>query len=487
MVIGLAVGSFAGYQLISSESNARQVSACYEIVSPDVPYMDTQADAARAQTWCYRTELDGKRVIYAVDKSGRTRPELVVIVQPDGTLKHASLAQGRLTVHELDSDWNPLGVPLTPPTDARRVPEPISALSDKHGVDHVLRFFARPTPTPDPRATPRESDRVFDIKVEEGSFKAQTFLPWRSFWYPQSSGRLHNGPQSPMAKYDIFVGKRVGMMPGAQSEEKRVHPPREEKWAGHCNGWAASSIMRPEPTAPVTDPYTGVTFSVSDQKGLWLEADYCPTIAFFGRRSFGQGNDGDVRPHVFHNVLSYYMGQLKKPVLFDLIATGPVENRVASAYEMTVKRTGPDTFYVTTKVTLHSYDNKPMDVPGAAGVFYRNYNYHLTVDEMGRPKSGRWTGRNPDFLWLPLAPGDCRDKNPVVNEAWLKEIHRLSLRPPTMALEPMVDSFPKEGAVEVPDTRPVGAAPKPEATPEPADRQPDEPCPVGTRCDADPH
>jgi hypothetical protein len=102
---------------------------------------------------------------------------------------------------------------------------------------------------------------------------------------------------------------------------------------------------------------------------------------------------------------------------------------------------------------------------------------------MGRPKSGQWLGRNPDFLWLPLAPGDCRDKNSVVHESWLKEIHRLGHRPADQSLEPLQDTFPKEGVVETPDTRPVGAAPKPDATPEPAHRQPDEPCPVGTRCD----
>jgi hypothetical protein len=419
------------------------------------------------ETWCYRTQSDGSRLIYQVDRDGLVRPELALMIEPDGTFKHASLQAGELSVHRVqeDAEWNPIGVPLDPATSerAKRINEPIAALSHegREGLTSILSLMGG-------KPSNEEKDLPFSPEVTVGRFIASaTTLPWRAFWFPQKSGRLHNGNFSPMAKYDRFVSKRIGLSPEAQRWEKRVHPPRSYNWAGHCNGWSAASILRPEPVEPITDPFTGVTFTVSDQKGLWEEVDYCPKIAFFGFRNNGGGNDGDIRAIDFHKVVTYYIGRLRKPVIMDLMSNNPVENRVVSAYEMTVSRVRERVYRVATTLIIHSYDAKPNDNIGPAGTFKRTYTYLLETDERDRAVRGKWLSSHPDFFWVPLAPGDCDSKNPAVHEAWMKELYRLSQRPTSQSLTPSFGLMPAKEAIAIEDKRKPGAVPLPlpESTP----------------------
>lgn len=444
---------------------------CYslEVESPLADEVSTQD-----QTWCYRTEASGNRIVYQVAPSGEIRSETAIVIGADGMVRHLSLNQGKTTVHARNASdgWNPLGIPLDPETidRARRVPEPIgvSSAAGTQAVVRILRLVGG-------RASNEQDDLAHRDIITEGEFSAKAeYLPWRSFWFPQGSGRLRNGADSPMAKYDRFVEKRLGSSPGAQALEKRYHPPRDIKWAGHCNGWAASSIMRAEPTAAVTDPFSGVTFSIADQKGLWVEADYCPAYVFFGSRNGGEGKDGDIRAVDFHNVITYYIGGLKKPVIMDLMNNAPVENRVVSGYDMKITKARTGVYKVTAVLSIHSYDNRMSEDVGPAGIFTRKYEYLLDVDEEGRTRTGKWLSRHPDFFWVPLAPGECKEKNPVVNDSWVDEIYRLSQRPADKALLPAFGAMPTV-AEPFRDARAPGAfIADPAATPVPADRQPDE-------------
>ena len=122
---------------------------------------------------------------------------------------------------------------------------------------------------------------------------------------------------------------------------------------------------------------------------------------------------------------------------------------------------------------IHAYDKGPNDEVGPAGVFRRTYSYVIAVNEAGQAVSGYWTSRHPDFFWVPLGPGDCDSKNPVVHEAWLKEIDRLANRSPLRALAPKPEMLPGDPEPAFEDKRPPGAA-IPDATPPPAGSQPDE-------------
>ncbi|MES2964263.1 MAG: hypothetical protein V4760_10260, partial [Bdellovibrionota bacterium] len=88
---------------------------CYRIDTLDTP-IGTDSEVQRSEVWCYKQVANprGSTLIFHVDSHGETRPELSMLVQRDGTLVHASLKKGAITVHRLRSTFNPLRVPLTP-------------------------------------------------------------------------------------------------------------------------------------------------------------------------------------------------------------------------------------------------------------------------------------------------------------------------------------------------------------------------------------
>ncbi|MES2964264.1 MAG: hypothetical protein V4760_10265 [Bdellovibrionota bacterium] len=259
-----------------------------------------------------------------------------------------------------------------------------------------------------------------------GEFKvavASESMPWRGYWFPHSSGRLHHGIESPMAKFDRFVEGRSAFNPGTQSWEKINHAYHGTNWSGHCNGWAAASILREEPRAAWTDPFTNITFSIADQKGLMIERDYCPNLLFFGHRNRDEGpGAGDIDAAEFHHVLTYYVGQLGKPILMDKMSTSPVENRVVPAYSMKITEVSANLYDVETKLQVHEYDKKMTEDVGVAPFEERTYRYRLQTDPVGHIIKGQWHSANPDFFWVPLSPSECESKNPGVSEHWVTTI-----------------------------------------------------------------
>ena len=87
----------------------------------------------------------------------------------------------------------------------------------------------------------------------------------------------------------------------------------DEGWAGHCNGWAAASILEPEPTAPVTR--NGITFSVGDQKGLLSGYHFGDEGAYL----VGGRPDG-VSPREFRDALQLFLGSKHQPILANIYA-----------------------------------------------------------------------------------------------------------------------------------------------------------------------
>lgn len=426
IVVALLIGWSSRSNIVSTATEVE----CYKIELPDRP-VTARLPGARVETWCYR-DLDqppGSRMIYQVDENGITKPELSLIVEADGTIIHASLLKGDLTVHRVHG-FNPLNAPLTPPENAVRVAAPISLASDSSVASAIGVFQDVEFPKLDPAV------------IREGDFAASAAkkaMPWRGYWYPYSSARMYAGYASPLAKYDGFVARRSGVNPGAQDWESRRHYYSGVNWEGHCNGWAAASVLRKEPERPITDPYSGITFEISDLKGLWIERDYCPKIAFFGSRYWGHGGEdmSDIYPHVFHNVLTHYIGKLKKPVLIDVMPQEAVENRVVSGYEMSIREVAPQTYLVDAAVRVHDYDKDIYENRGVADSEIRMYRYYLMTDENRKVISGSWLSYNPDFLWVPLASGECDDKNEHVEEFWINEIIKFDREPaPTPAPTP---------------------------------------------------
>ncbi len=424
VIVGGAVFASFAFAFVGGKSGRAEAhlkpAECYRVHSTGTPFGDEIGESDKAITWCYRdVEAPvGARMIYQLDETGRTRPELSLLVEADGTLSHFSLQKGELTRHRLRAtDFNPIGAPLQPPQGAERVDDLI-ALSANESAEEGLKAF----------------QEWGDVVVQAAQVKAGTVtasapdesLPWRGYWWPYSSARLHNGPNSPLAKYDKFIARRAaGNGAGAQAWEKQHHS-KGLAWSGHCNGWAAASIMEKEPKAPIYDSFSKVTFNISDQKALLSLRHYCPKLVFYGTRNNGRPGDDprDIPASTFHNVISYFIGELKKPVLVDLMADRPVQNSVISGYTMRTTRTGANTYYVETSARVHLYDESIEEKPAVARSVTKLYSYTLTTDSNGHVVSGNWISANPDFLWVPLAPGECEDRNLTVDQFWIDEIAR---------------------------------------------------------------
>lgn len=384
---------------------------CYRISSDDSPSA-IEVNESRTHTWCYRQVHNpaGSRLIYHVDGKGRTQPELSFLVERDGTIVHASLKQGERTVHRLRASWNPMGIPLQPPADAVRVKTPITPMGANESAEGALEILTSPNSAVEEIAL--RSGGEYNVSV------APQLMPWRGYWYPHSSGRLHHGSNSPMAKLDRMIEVRTGKKGGAQRWEANNHDYTGVNWAGHCNGWAAAAVLRKEPRQPWTDPISKVTFNVADLKGILMERDYCPITLFFGKRNRGGGSGaGDIPALDFHNLISYYVGKLGKPIQMDLMSTSPVENRVVSGYKMIVAQEQPNVFKIDATLKIHGYDSKHTDDVGEAPFFERVYRYRVWTDPTGTPIKGQWISSNPDFIWIPIAPGSCSSGNPHVTEA----------------------------------------------------------------------
>lgn len=386
-------------------------ASCYQFQSSQTPNT-TVEPGVRVETWCYQ-EMDvprGATLVFNVDEN-EIRPELTALVEEDGTLTHGSLLNGKVTLHKLKADFNPLPVPLSPPDDQDEV-----VLRNRIGMEasfeSTVKFF---------RTQPVS---IEDISITDMKTSATAaVLPFRGYWWPYRSGRMHDGSESPLAKFDRFVKARVGYNPGAQLWEKDNHNYEGVDWEGHCNGWAASSILREEPRSSIRDRVSGVTFFVSDLKGLLAEKDNCVKYSFFGRRNSGRSSDDpwDIYAPEFHKVITYYIGRLRKPVLIDYMRSRAVNNHVVSGYTMNMTRNG-SVYTVTTTLKIHKYDNGKSSSIGTAPTYNKTYKYKLWVDRNGKITQGQWLSYNPDFLWVPLSPSDCPPTNPRVTEAWIREV-----------------------------------------------------------------
>ncbi len=392
---------------------------CYRFLQPETPISSTSPDAQRAEIWCYQNFKSGL-FIYNADDS-EVRAETSLYLDSKGIITHGVLVSGELSLYRiLAVQFNPYSIPLSEPRGAPRArPNEIHASADS--ARQILELL---------KSEPSLPIERFALTSEKYSAYVPTErIPWRGYWWPYAGRPLSAGANSPLAKYDRIVSAQTGSNPGARAWENSRHYYKGINWEGHCNGWVASAILRKEPTQALRDPVTGLIVSVSDQKGILSERDYCASTAFYGRRYRGQaGNDiSDIYPALFHKVIVYYIGFAGKPVAIDYRRDSPVENHIITGYSMEMERTGPRTVKVTAQLEVRKYDRTSSWPPGPAPSYTRTYRYVLREDSNGQIISGYWLSENPDFLWVPLSSPRCKSQNPNISEAWT--VHILNLPP----------------------------------------------------------
>lgn len=406
---------FATALVIATAPLAAHATNCYKFNVTDQPTAEARIEP-RTETWCYET-IEGKQ-LYVYNADGdKVKPELAVLVEPDGVITHGSLIAGQTKIHRIQTaEFNPFSVPLHEPVQMATVSELVT-LPLLDSAKEVLDLFL----------SQRNLVPLNQMLIEPGSTTANANKPWRGYWWPYKGLPLSGNSASPMAKLDRFVTNRTGSNPGSARWENTHHVSHGIWWEGHCNGWAASSIIRAEPRYTRWDSVTGLSFSVSDIKGLMAEDDYCVNTAFFGHRYNGRAgeNINDVDPLTFHRTLTYYIGQLGKAVAMDYRRDPPVDNNVVSSYTMSITNESATAVGVRAVLTIHKYDGFRTNNPGVAPSYQKTYSYVLYKNSAGAYTGGAWRSGNPDFLWVPLSPASCSRNNQRLPKEWVQAVVNL--------------------------------------------------------------
>ena len=421
-----------GVTLISKFALA---ATCVSFSSFDSPARISSAQVLGEVTsvWCYEKKIINTQqfeFVYRQDVSPYS-PELSLLSELNNqgkvvSVTHAAISRGKIGYFKSRlSDFNPLGVPSTlnaALAEGKVVSDrsPFSDASNQLDQGFLRLLFSNPI--------------VLDAQVREGVFESslpEAQQPYRGYWW--KSDELAQGERSPLAKYDAFVEKASGRNPGSTVWEKQHHSEDSVGWSGHCNGWAAASVLYPEPTKFLWDPVSQNFFFPSDLKGILAESSFCANWAFYGHRYWGNPGDElrDIHPDLFHKVLVYYLDQIKKPIALDYYRDEKVDNNVVTGYrfEITRESGNPHRFHVDAKLKRHDYDHDRDERSGKAPSAMKGiYHYTLEVDDAGQITGGEWDTRsdNPDFLWVPLSPSEnCTSRNAGMELAWVNKILNL--------------------------------------------------------------
>jgi hypothetical protein len=232
--------------------------------------------------------------------------------------------------------------------------------------------------------------------------------PWSGWWWPANDlvyGPRLFDPDGPLARFDRFVETLGRPDPDTMEWERAEIRFVGVGWAGHCNGWAAASLLEPEPTEQ--RELNGVTFTVADQKGLLTSYHFADAAAW----AVGS-EDQDASPADFHRQVTRWIGGERKGAVFTFRPSGlGIWSFPAYKFETEI---GPDPleadlWHVRTVVWLADNEVPAGFVglrpwPGPAG---KVIEYTLTGSDPHDPKGGEWSPRNaggfgrPYMVWYP--------------------------------------------------------------------------------------
>lgn len=262
--------------------------------------------------------------------------------------------------------------------------------------------------------------------------------PWSGDWWSRKKGFLIKGwpghSPAPFQKYDAYVQSRTGKNPGATAWEadprNNHYNPNAENWEGHCNGWAAASILAREPVRSTVK--NGIEFKVADQKAI-LSEQYMNTYCnFYGNRNWGRPGDDpdDIYPDEFHRLLMKYIASGKSAMICDTDAGRMVWNFPLYKFESSWTTGWFDDKKLRVTTTVYFVDDNVKPEFIGTKWFSQKLTYNLFLDGNGNITGGEWTGESrknhPDFVWVPTAdapnPPNSNLENPFIDPRFVKEI-----------------------------------------------------------------
>jgi hypothetical protein len=392
----------------------------------NLPMSDSEQSFDHA-SWCVMTTNDPfVKVVFKVDTAlvdGDLKPELTFLYEfgESGEIQRitqASRVKDTLKYFVVDHPgWNPFPVSFDTATMSDSNDEAL-LLAESDLVRSRLELLVSPL-IQKSEATKVQRRRI----LTEGQYTSTLPVelhPYGAYWWPHSGLPLSSGPHSPLGKYDGYVLSKTGVDPKAREWESENHSLQHVEWGGHCNGWAASSVLHQEAKAPKWSEEINDVILTSDFNGMLAEASFCVDWAFYGSRYNGGADEDiyDIHADRFHKVLLYYIDGLKKPIAMDYKTGDSVDNHVIVGYNMKISKDQslPLTYVVTNELSMYGYDRLRSEWTGTASRAYKLvYTYKLTTDEAGNIISGTWISHNPDFLWVPLAQKKCGRENPKID------------------------------------------------------------------------
>lgn len=257
---------------------------------------------------------------------------------------------------------------------------------------------------------------------------------------------------SPSEKYDLLIGQEQMPLTASSWQDGQEYfnqYGKVETWMGLCHGWAAASIMMPEPKKKVSLSVrqTKATFYPSDIKGLstliWAKGDF--RTRFIGGRcnskdpredSNGRPVEKDCldnNPGTWHLAVINQIGISRRALIMDATYDYEVWNQPVYSYsysyfnpktkkpmnklEQAIVRRGEwadsrdklrskETHFVVGVVMRVKYasENEPSREENQELNFAEiEYEYDLELDQNHSIIGGEWHSDNhPDFLWVPV-------------------------------------------------------------------------------------
>jgi Transglutaminase elicitor len=244
-----------------------------------------------------------------------------------------------------------------------------------------------------------------NFTLEGGSDKPA----FSGYWWPMLVGRgFHlydeSGPFTPLLKY----GQATGDM-NALAWEKRykLTTSPNTSWWGHCNGWAASTVLEDEPARGVRAG--DVILNTGEIKGLLAACHQGDPVDLFSGRTHWNGGDwtNDLRATVFHKALLYYLRDRKSKLIFNLSTKPEVWNYPCYWFKMQGSSDWRNPNVTQITVTIYCADDNVQPSFIGTNGFSRTYYYWI----QGNPQAvngiqaGDWNNgseeSHPQFVWHP--------------------------------------------------------------------------------------
>ena len=219
-------------------------------------------------------------------------------------------------------------------------------------------------------------------------------IPWTGDWLPLNENNLVQGDRfmgypGPLVKFQMAFPAELSEN-SIFFEENYMFDPAAPNWYGHCDGWAAASILYDDPGEVIVD---GIKFFIPEVRALL-------TVSRADNGVLPLGNAGGVSAKQFDSLLKNNIVN-NKSIIFDLAIGEEKWNYPVAGYEIFESTAGNgDTVYDVKLIFTQPISMiKQLEI-NFNPFFQAEYRYLKKLDG-----TFEWLSEeNPELAWLPREP-----------------------------------------------------------------------------------